>query len=85
MPRHLSVPLSHLLRNERCSARALELASTLKASKLVSMANGDGDFTGPVKNAISQGNTLQEFLDLARDAGRDVVVPEPGRPINVWP
>ncbi|CAN0590943.1 unnamed protein product [Laminaria digitata] len=49
------------------------------------MANGDGDFSGPVKNAVSAGNTLQEFLDLARDAGRDVVVPEPAKPINVWP
>ncbi|CAN0577387.1 unnamed protein product [Laminaria digitata] len=49
------------------------------------MANGDGDFSGPVKNVVRAGNTLQDFLDLARDAGRDVVVPEPAKTINVWP
>lgn len=81
----LSLPPSHPLHNEWRSARALELASTLQASKLVNMSNGDGEFSGPLKNAISQGNTLQEFLDLARDAGRDVVVPEPAKLISVWP
>eukprot|EP00904_Undaria_pinnatifida_P000822 jgi/Undpi1/10740/HiC_scaffold_29.g13188.m1 len=66
-------------------AKALDLASTLKASKLVTMANGDADFSGPLKGIVTAGNTLQEFLDMAAGAGAEVVVPEVAKAISVWP
>ena len=66
-------------------ARALDLAAALSASKVVTMANAEGDFSGPLGNVVTEGGTLEEFLELARARGVTVVVPEPAKAVDVWP
>lgn len=66
-------------------AKALGLASALSASKVVTMANAEGDFSGPLRNVVTEGGTLEEFLELARAKGVTAVVPEAGKAVDVWP
>ena len=66
-------------------ARALDLAAALSASKVVTMANAEGDFSGPLGNVVTEGGTLEDFLELARAKGVTVVVPEPAKAVDVWP
>lgn len=49
------------------------------------MANADGDFSGPLGNVVTEGSSLEEFLELARGRGVNVVVPEPAKAVSVWP
>lgn len=49
------------------------------------MANAEGDFSGPLGNVVTEGGTLEEFLELARVRGVTVVVPEPAKAVDVWP
>lgn len=49
------------------------------------MANADMDFSGPLAKVITEGSTLEEFLELARAKGTAVMIPEVGQPLSVWP
>lgn len=69
----------------QCREKALQLMSALKASKLVTMANANGDFSGPLGNVVSAGEPLEVFLGLAKSENFAVVVPEVGKPVSVWP
>eukprot|EP00752_Nemacystus_decipiens_P005518 g4992.t1 len=60
-------------------ARALDLAAALSASKVVTMANAEADFSGPLGNVVTEGGTLEDFLELAREKGVTAVTPEPAK------
>lgn len=75
-------PQSFLLHGR---AKSLDLALTLGASKVVVMANGEGDFSGPLGNVVSKRGTLEEFEDMTRSNGIELVVPTAGEPVAVWP
>ncbi len=49
------------------------------------MANGEGDFSGPLGNVITKAGTLEDFHKLARAKGVAVVAPEPAKTVAVWP
>lgn len=67
------------------SGKALELASTLKASKLVPMPNAEVDFSGPLGQVVTEGNTQDEFLQLARSEEVEVVLVKAAEEVDVWP
>lgn len=66
-------------------AKALDLVSTLKASKLVVMQNAEVDLEGPLGSVVREGNTLESFLDLACTSGVEVIVPTATEGVAVWP
>ena len=66
-------------------SKALDLASLLKSSKVVTMPNAEGDFTGPFGNVVTRGSELRDFLHLARVKKIDVIDPVPAVPLSVWP
>ena len=67
------------------SGKALELASTLKASKLVPMPNAEIDFSGPLGQVVTEGNTLDEFLQLASNEDVEVVLVKATEGVDIWP
>ncbi|CAM9432102.1 unnamed protein product [Ectocarpus sp. 6 AP-2014] len=66
-------------------AKALDLASTLSASKLVTMANAQVDFSGPLAKVVVEEGTLEGFLEMAKRTEVEVVVPQPAKTASVWP
>lgn len=66
-------------------AKALDLASALSASKVVTMANADADFSGPLGNVVTETGTLEDFLEMAKAKDVTVVVPKPAKSFSVWP
>lgn len=69
----------------KCRPRAIELAAALKASKLVPMPNGEGDFGGLFGNVIAKGSSLEEFLQLAEAESLAVMIAKPAEALSVWP
>lgn len=65
--------------------KVFKLASALKASIIVPMPNAEADFEGPLGNVVTEANTEEEFLELARREGVKVVMVKAAEGIDVWP